>query len=192
MTTQITTAAGTDVGVDIDGDDALARRAATDLRAFSPLYTRHVDRVYRYLRSRGQAPEDAADLTAVAFERAIVGIRRYESRGAGFAGWILRIARNAAIDAERRRRPTVAIDDLPDGDHPASTQSAETTALAAEERRELAARLARLRPLERDAIALRYAGGLTSAQIGAVIGKSEAATKKLLTRSLATLREETR
>lgn len=106
MTTQITTAAGTDVGVDIDGDDALARRAATDLRAFSPLYTRHVDRVYRYLRSRGQAPEDAADLTAVAFERAIVGIRRYESRGAGFAAWILRIARNAAIDAERRRRPT--------------------------------------------------------------------------------------
>lgn len=176
----------------IDTDDDLAQRAAMDLRAFAPLYERHVERVFRYVRSRGHSTEDAADLTAVAFERAIVAIGGYRPRGAGFAAWILRIARNAAIDAERRRRPTTPLDDLLERDHPASTDSTEAVALAEEARRELAIRLLRLRPLERDAIALRYAGGLTSAQIGVVIDKSEAATKKLLSRALATLKEDAR
>lgn len=192
MTTRLAAIVPPDVGVDLDGDDAFAHRAATDLSAFAPLYERHVERVFRYLRSRGHSAEDAADLTAVAFERAIVAIGRYRPRGAGFAAWILRIARNAAIDGERRRRPTTPLEDLADHDHPASTESTEAAVLEAEDRRELAVRLGRLRPLERDAIALRYTGGLTSAQIGVVIGKSEAATKKLLTRALAALKEDAR
>ena len=42
---------------------------------------------------------------------------------------------------------------------------------------------------QRDALALRYSAGLTARQIGAVIGKSEEATQKLITRALSDLKE---
>jgi DNA-directed RNA polymerase specialized sigma24 family protein len=37
---------------------------------------------------------------------------------------------------------------------------------------------------------LRYAGGLTAREIGAVVGKSEAAVQKQIQRALGALREE--
>jgi RNA polymerase sigma-70 factor, ECF subfamily len=52
--------------------------------------------------------------------------------------------------------------------------------------------VARLPEVQRDALALRFAAGLSSRDIATVIGKSEAATKKLLTRSLAVLKEAIR
>ncbi len=42
---------------------------------------------------------------------------------------------------------------------------------------------------QREAIALRYAGGLSAREIGGILGKSEAATQKLISRALAQLRE---
>jgi RNA polymerase sigma-70 factor (ECF subfamily) len=91
---------------DVAGDDRLAIDAKTDPAAFAMLYERHVERVFRYLRARGAPEELAADLTATTFERALVRIDRYRPGPAGFAPWLLRIARNAYIDAGRRYRPT--------------------------------------------------------------------------------------
>jgi DNA-directed RNA polymerase specialized sigma24 family protein len=42
---------------------------------------------------------------------------------------------------------------------------------------------------QRDAIVLRFATGLTAREIGTVLGKSEAASQKLVSRGLAALRE---
>ena len=50
--------------------------------------------------------------------------------------------------------------------------------------------LATLPDLQRDAIVLRYGAGLTARQIGEVLGKREAATQKLLSRALASLRKQ--
>jgi len=49
--------------------------------------------------------------------------------------------------------------------------------------------VAGLPPIQREAIVLRYAAGLTAREIGEVIGRSDQATQKLLTRALATIRE---
>jgi RNA polymerase sigma-70 factor (ECF subfamily) len=176
---------------DVSMDDRLAVEARSDVAAFARLYERHVERVFRYLRARGADEHDAAELTSVTFERALRHIDQYRPGSHGFAPWLLRIARNASIDAGRRRR------DRPlDLDHAASLsdpgRSPEDTAIAAEERRWILALVADLPDIQRDALALRFAGGLSSREIALVIGKSEAATKKLLTRSLATLKEATR
>jgi RNA polymerase sigma-70 factor (ECF subfamily) len=174
----------------IDGDERLAIEARTSPAAFASLYERHVERVFRFLRARGASEELAADLTATAFERALANIDRYRPGPAGFAPWLLRIARNAYIDAGRRTRPLTL---LADADlMAADTSSPEDAAIAAEERRWLLALLAKLPDAQQDALALRFAAGLTSREIGAVIGKSEDATKKLLTRALTALREATR
>jgi len=176
--------------LEVDGDVRLAVEARTSPAAFTRLYERHVERVFRFLRARGAPEELASDLTATTFERALANIDRYRPAPAGFAPWLLRIARNAYIDAGRRTRPTTqlsAADLLATGG-----PSPEDAAIAADERRWLLGLLATLPDLQRDALALRFAAGLSSREIGQVIGKSEDATKKLLTRALAALKESTR
>jgi RNA polymerase sigma-70 factor (ECF subfamily) len=175
---------------EIVGDDRLAIDARTDPAAFAMLYERHMERIFRYLRARGAPEELAADLTATTFERALVHIDRYRSGSAGLAPWLLRIARNAYIDAGRRSRPTAYL--LEADLLPAEGLSPEDAVIASEERRWLLALLAELPDIQQDAIALRFAAGLSSREIGNVIGKSEDATKKLLTRALAALRESVR
>lgn len=176
-------------GQSVAEDERLAVEARHDPAAFALLYERHVGRVFRYLRARG-APEDlAADLTAVTFERALGHIHRYRPGDAGIAPWLLRIARNAYIDAARRRRPIASLDEA--SHIPDPSRSPEDTAIAAEERQSVLALLATLPDIQQEAIALRFAAGLTSREIGEVVGRSEDATKKLLTRALAALRETT-
>jgi RNA polymerase sigma-70 factor (ECF subfamily) len=168
-------------------DDQLAVQARTDAESFAPLYVRHVEPVYRYLRARGATEDDAAELVGLAFERALRHIRRYHPGGSGFRAWVLRIARNALIDSRRRSRETVGIEH---GSHLVSPdRTPEEVLLVAEERRRILALVGQLPPVQQDALSLRFAAGLSSREIGAVIGKSEAATKKLLTRSLHTLKE---
>lgn len=173
--------------VDSVDDDQLAAVARTDPESFAPLYARHVEPVYRYLRARGASEHDAAELAGLTFERALRHIGRYRPGGNGFRPWVLRIARNALIDAHRRSRPTVGIEHGSRLVSPGRTP--EEAFIDAEDRRRVFALVEQLSPVQRDALALRFAGGLSSREIGAVIGKSEAATKKLLTRSLHALRE---
>jgi len=49
--------------------------------------------------------------------------------------------------------------------------------------------LATLPPDARELLALRFAAGLSTAQIAAVIGRSDAATRKRLSRLMQTLQE---
>ena len=174
-------------GADVADEEATALRARDDRAAFAILYVRHREAVFRYLRARCASDDDALELTAVTFERALAAMPRYSSRGGGVVAWLLRIARNAVIDQARRRRPLLprwngperASDDL----------TPEEAAIGAEQRRALRRELAELPQLQRDAIALRYGTGLTARQISLVINKSEEATQKLLTRAIARLKE---
>ena len=181
---------GASAWADADHDDTIAEAARTDPSAFRVLYERHWPFVYRYLRSRTARDDDTADLAATTFERALAGVHGYRPGSSGFRAWLLRIARNVAIDASRRRRATEPIG-ITHG-LALAEPGAEARVLEAERSRELRALVTALPDAQRDAIVLRYAAGLTAREIGAVIGKSEAATQKLLTRALARLKESYR
>ena len=103
--------------------------------------------------------------------------------------WLFRIARNAAIDAGRRRRDAVPLGEVSPDRMPVEERSPETEFLRAEQANELADLVRALPEAQRDAIALRYSAGLTARQIALIIGKSEEATQKLLTRAWMALRE---
>jgi len=178
------------VWVDTDPDDAIAESARTDPSAFRVLYERHWPSVYRYLRARTGRDDDAADLAATTFERAFAGVHGYRPGSTGFRAWLARIARNAAIDASRRRRPTEPIETIERIG--LAERGPEALVLDAERSRELRALVAALPNPQRDAVILRYAAGLNAREIGSVIGRSEAATQKLLTRALARLKESYR
>jgi RNA polymerase sigma-70 factor, ECF subfamily len=173
----------------LDRDDELALAARTDPAAFGVLYERHRLALFRYLRTRTRSEDEAAELTAVAFERAFAAMPRYRPAGGGVLAWLLRIARNAAIDAGRRTQAVPFDTDLADA---IGAPSPEAAMVERERLAILAAAVDQLPDVQRDALALRYAAGLTAREIGAALGKTEHATQKLISRALATLREDFR
>ena len=170
----------------------LVQAARRDPAAFEPLYRYYLSPVYRYLRLRCSSDEEAADLTQQVFLRALAALPDYRPQGLPFSAWLFRIARNAAIDAHRRQRSTVAWNFLPEALHPVSAQDPESMTLQQERLENLRDLLAKLSQDKRELLALRFASGLTAPQIAAVVGKSEAAVKKQLTRLIAHLKEQYR
>jgi RNA polymerase sigma-70 factor (ECF subfamily) len=168
-----------------DGVPTALTETAAD---FALLYETCRLAVYRYLRSRTRSDDEAADLTAGAFERAFRSFPSYDPRQPALP-WVLRIARNVAIDAVRRRRPLVTLDDAARDEIPAESDSPEAQYLDAERDAELRDLVYALPDAARDAVALRYGSGLSTREIGTVIGKSEVATQKLIQRALTALRE---
>lgn len=164
----------------------LVRRAAVDAAATAVLYQRYVVRVYRFLRVRCSSRDEAADLTQQVFLKMAEALPRYRERGAPFAAWLFRIARNAAIDHVRRHRVTVPWHSLTQA---AAPDDVEAWVLDRETRVRVAALLAALSTDERELLSLRFAAGLSSREIAAVVGGSEAAVKKRLTRTIQRLKE---
>lgn len=175
-------------------DEEIAAAARTDPNAFELLYRRHHRSVFRFLRARTPSDDEAAELTAVVFERAIAAIGRYRPQGGGVIAWLFTIARNAVVDAERsrRRHRSVIVPEPEPQTEPAASSSLEDSVLERERLAELRDRVQRLPAIQRDALVLRYAGGLTAREIGGTLGKSEAATQKILSRALEVLRESYR
>ncbi len=169
-------------------DRALVEAARARPEEFGTLYERHMPAVYRYLVTRCPSQDEAADLTQAVFTRAFVSLSRYRLGRAPFTAWLFRIARNAATDAHRRRKAAVSWDGVPEAP---TAVDAGPEALA--ERRErlagLRAALEQIDSGKRELLALRFAGGLSAREISAVVGKSEAAVKKQLTRTIAALKE---
>lgn len=170
-------------------DEELALAARSDPAAFGLLYERHRLAVFRYLRTRTSTEDDAVELTAIAFEKAITAMPGYHPRGGGFLAWLLQIARNAAIDAGRRASSVPLDEEVPDERR---ANVPEEAVLANETQTNLVSAINRLPQIQREAIVLRYAARLTAREIGEVLGKSDQATQKLLSRAIATIRESYR
>ena len=174
-----------------DNDEAaLVRTAQQDPAAFGHLYSRYRHRVHAYLYARLTDAEDAADLTQQVFLQALTALPRYRVGTTPFGVWLFRIARNAAADLQRRRRNTVSLEGIAEGLHPRGDDMVEAQVMQREALAHLHATMRDLDPDTRDLLLLRFAARLTAAEIGAVIGKSSAATSKRLQRALRTLKEQ--
>ena len=90
-------------------EQVMPRRLARWVAAepdWDQVYAEELPRVLNFFRYRFGDTADAEDLTARTFEKAWRARHRYRDV-AGFATWLLTIARNVAIDHVRARRPHV-------------------------------------------------------------------------------------
>jgi RNA polymerase sigma-70 factor, ECF subfamily len=167
-------------------DEVLAVRARQDVDAFAELYRRHLERVYRYTLARLGSVEVAEELTAQTFLAAFEGIGTYRGQSV-FIAWLLTIARNKVADYYRRRRETVPLDVVTHVAHPDPLPEQ----VVAERLRleQVAYALQALSPDRAEALALRIFSGLSAAEVGTIMGKSEAAVKMLVHRAMRDLQQ---
>ena len=182
--------------------EAMVRDArAGDSSALGQLYDTYRDRVARFATGRLGDAEKAEDVTSETFEAVCRNLGSYRA-GTDFEAWLFTIAHRRVADHFRRRfrRREVELDEVV---HPAdqggrhalpgplapAVGGPEDEALAAERRAEVAGAFRRLRADQQEVLALRVLGGLSAAQVGEVLGKSEGAVRVAQHRALRSLRE---
>jgi RNA polymerase sigma-70 factor (ECF subfamily) len=171
-------------------NEALAGRmpvaTGTDTETFAALYERTFPRVYAYVASLLRDRAAAEDVTAQAFERAYRKRAGYRPRRGSRESWLFGIARNAALDELRRRKRHARMEAEPaDAEAPGADDHVELSL----RREAVRAALGTLDGRERDLIALKFSGGLSNAEIAAVLGLSETAASTRLHRALTKLRK---
>ena len=174
----------------IQEEVALIEAAKANPIAFEPLYQRYRLRIYRYFFLRIGREEEAADLMQQVFLQALQALPSYQARGAPFAAWLFRIAHHLASNAYHRKKESVPWDFVSDDEQLNPAGNPETIFLRQERLAHLRHLLAELDPMKRELLALRFSAGLSSAEIALVVGKSQAAVKKQLIRTLQKLKEQ--
>lgn len=166
----------------------LAKQALHDVEAFAELYRRNLTRVYRYHMAHTGNTKDAEDLTSQTFMAALEGIRSF--RGAGsFASWIMGIASKKRLMFFRGNKSEVSLDaalHYPSSGLPTDKAAAHQLQLAS-----ISRALRQISADRAEALILIYFSGLSHAEAGRVLNKSEAAVKMLVSRGLQDLRERT-
>lgn len=145
--------------------DAVEAAKSGDRDAIRFLYLRYKDNVYGYVLSIVREPQEAEDATQQVFLKLISAIGSYEPRAVPFTAWILRVARNVAIDQLRRRR------DLPCEEVLEPTPQSDVS--NREYQWSLGAALQALPKEQRDVVMLRHLVGLTPGEIAARMGRTE-------------------
>lgn len=173
------------VADDASVDDLAKAATDGDSEALGRLYDALIDPIYRYVAVRLRRREDAEDVTQLVFERMVAALPRYRHNGRPFAAWAFRIARNAVIDHHRRLRP---IEPLGSVAEPVDRLRLEERALREEEVRELRAAIRALTPDQQEALALRYAAGLSAEEAARVMGRQAGTIRGLTFRAIEALR----
>jgi RNA polymerase sigma-70 factor, ECF subfamily len=156
------------------------RIAEGDRQALAAVYARYSPGIYGYIRNIVRDRDEAEDLTQQVFLK-LMTVRRGSSMRGDFAPWLLRVARNTALDSLRRKRRTLLLDPhewTPGGVAP--DQDA---------RRSLEDALATLSRGQRDVLVLRDVVGLTPREAGRYLGKSDGAVHMLHHRARCTVRD---
>jgi RNA polymerase sigma-70 factor (ECF subfamily) len=161
---------------------AVARAKEGDREAVRFLYVRYADNVYGYVRSIVRDDYEAEDVTQHVFAKLMTVIGKYEERRVPFSAWILRVARNVALDHVRQRRaiPCEEVREL--NYQPPRHDDAQQTSIGLREA------LESLPEDQREVIVLRHVVGLTPGEIAGRMGKSEPSVHGLHHRGRGTLR----
>jgi RNA polymerase sigma-70 factor, ECF subfamily len=161
---------------------AVARAKAGDHEAIRFLYIRYADNVYGYVRSIVRDHHEAEDVTQHVFAKLMTALPKYEARDVPFAAWILRVARNVALDHMRQRRaiPCEEVRELePTRDDRGDSQQ---TSLSLREA------LEELPVDQREVVVLRHLVGLSPGEIAGRMNKSEPSVHGLHHRGRGALR----
>jgi RNA polymerase sigma factor (sigma-70 family) len=168
----------------LPSDDRLARSAASgEQRAFTAIFQRYHQELYRYCRAITGDDEDARDAlqsTMLAALRALPG----EKRRIALKPWLYRIAHNEAVALLRRRRSSADLsEEIP------SEVQLEGQAETRVRLQQLVADLRNLPERQRGALVMRELSGMGYEQIGAAFETTPAAARQTVYEARLALHE---
>jgi len=160
--------------------EAVTRAKAGDSEGLHYLYVRYADDVLRYVTGFIRDHHEAEDITQNVFAKLMTAINKYEERAVPFDAWILRVARNAALDHLRAKRaiPTEEV-------RLTDTGRAQT---ALDRGQALRQALKDLPEDQREVLVLRHIVGLSPIEIADTLDKSESSVHGLHHRGRRSLR----
>jgi RNA polymerase sigma-70 factor (ECF subfamily) len=160
---------------------AVARAKEGDRDALRFLYVRYSNNIYGYVRSIVRDDHEAEDVTQHVFAKLMTTLSKYDDRGVPFFAWLLRMARNVAIDHLRANRltPTENVID-PDVSAGVDLDRVETVRAA----------LSTLPDEQRQVVILRHVVGLTPGEIADRMGRTESSIHGLHHRGRRALQRE--
>jgi RNA polymerase sigma-70 factor (ECF subfamily) len=161
---------------------AVARAKLGDREAQRYLYIRYADNVFGYVWSIVHDEHDAEDVTQQVFVKLLRILPKYQECGSPFLAWVLRVARNVAVDEMRQRRPLPCeeVGDSEDKPHPHDPCEAITLREA----------IASLPEDQREVVLLRHVIGMSPGEIASHLGRSEPSVHGLHHRGRGALRAE--
>jgi RNA polymerase sigma-70 factor (ECF subfamily) len=162
--------------------NAVARAQAGDADAIRVLYLRYKDNVYGYVLSIVRDAHEAEDVTQHVFLKLMSVIHKYRAREVPFTSWLLRVARNVAVDHLRQRRP------MPCEEVYAPTSASDES--IHDRRRDLEQALEALPEEQRNVVVLRHLAGLSPGEIAERMGRTEPSIHGLHHRGRHALKQE--
>lgn len=160
---------------------AVALAKEGDSEGIHYLYVRYAEDVIRYVTSFVRDHHEAEDITQNVFTKLMAVIGKYEQRDVPFDAWILRVARNAALDHLRAKRP-VPTEELRIPDPSSAGCSPDEAGEAFREA------LDELPKDQREVLILRHIVGLSPVEIAATLEKTESSVHGLHHRGRRALR----
>jgi RNA polymerase sigma-70 factor (ECF subfamily) len=161
---------------------AVARAQAGDMDAIRFLYVRYKDNVYGYVLSILRDQHEAEDVTQHVFLKLMSVIHKYQPREVPFTSWMLRVARNVAVDHLRQRRP------LPVEEVYEPSQQADES--GRDRRWGIEQALEELPEDQRGVVVLRHLVGLSPGEIAERMGRTEASIHGLHHRARGAMRRK--
>lgn len=167
----------------------LVEAAQRDPARFADLYESYFELVYAYVSRRVGSRDEAEDVTAEVFRKALASLPRFKWTGAPFATWLFRIASNMIADRAKRvaKERNVSLDES----RAALVEkgSRQHASLEAVERHARLFRLvAQLAEDQQRVVVMRFAEEKSIRDIATELGRSEGAVKQLQFRALENLR----
>jgi RNA polymerase sigma-70 factor (ECF subfamily) len=174
-----------------DADQAvLALVVAGQLDALQELYDRYRTMAYSIALRITSDASLAEDVVQDAFLGVWRNAGRYVTGRGSVKTWLLSIVHHRAVDAVRRRRPTAELPEREDVPPPAlQVPDLWNDVAAGLDREEIAAAMATLSDVQREAIELAYWGGLTQQEIAARTGAPLGTVKSRVRLGLLALRQ---
>jgi RNA polymerase sigma-70 factor (ECF subfamily) len=160
---------------------AVARAKEGDREALRFLYVSYSHNIYGYVRSIVRDDHEAEDVTQHVFAKLMTTIGKYDDRGVPFFAWLLRLARNVAIDHLRGNRMTPT-ETVMDADLSSAGDIDDGAAVWEA--------LASLPEEQREVVVLRHVVGLTPGEIANRLGRSEGSIHGLHHRGRRALQKE--
>ena len=150
------------------------------------LYDEYFDKIARYIYVHIGDRNEAENLAGEVFLKALESLKSYKERGIPMQAWLFRIAHNLVVDHLRKitKYKTIPIDTV-------QIESGENPATIVEKKikmEKINEAMQKLTPGQREVVQLRFFGGLSSKEAGAMLKKSDGAVREMQRAAIEKLR----